>query len=79
MENPDLIQSFRRFLDYQAYFAKLWLDECIKEGHSGGTTQKIYQHHHNMLISMRERTTEEYLLKFLDSTKFDMPEAKEMI
>lgn len=71
----DILQAFCRFIDYQAYLTKIWFNECEREGYKCSNTQKIYQHHYNMLVAMRARVTEEYLAQFLDETRFDMPEA----
>lgn len=78
--SADLFRAFQRFLDYEAYFLKVWFDECTKEGADGTSTQRRYQFGYNQLVCMRQRLVNpEYLLQFLDDKKFDMPEAIERI
>lgn len=75
-----LISAFQRFIDYEAYFVKMWFDECAREGHAGSELQKRYQARYNELVLLREKITgPEFLLQFLDREKFDMPAATERI
>jgi len=79
-EQERMFKALQRFIDYEAYFLKVWFDECTKEGYEGSDVQKRYQFGYNQLACMRQRLVNpEYVLQFLDAEKFDMPPAMERI
>ncbi len=58
--NPTLDAVLRR-IDSEAYGLRVSIEECIREGQSGGETQTRLVHCYNTLVILRQKLTPEGL------------------